>query len=129
MSETLVGLTIVSIGTSLPELVTSVVAARKNEVDMALTVVVRYPAAASIFISPALASASVASIAWSCSSSDRPAIARILNPSAASVAVNFVEAPSSFALSASMLISSVVFPIVAATPEIAYSKSEPTLIA
>ena len=36
MSETLVGLTIVSIGTSLPELVTSVVAARKNEVDMAL---------------------------------------------------------------------------------------------
>lgn len=36
MSETLVGLTIVSIGTSLPELVTSVVAARKHEVDMAL---------------------------------------------------------------------------------------------
>lgn len=36
MSETLVGLTIVSIGTSLPELVTSVVAAHKNEVDMAL---------------------------------------------------------------------------------------------
>ena len=36
MSQTLVGLTIVSIGTSLPELVTSVVAARKNEVDMAL---------------------------------------------------------------------------------------------
>lgn len=36
MSETLVGLTIVSVGTSLPELVTSVVAARKNEVDMAL---------------------------------------------------------------------------------------------
>lgn len=36
MSETLVGLTIVSIGTSLPELVTSVVAARKKEVDMAL---------------------------------------------------------------------------------------------
>ena len=35
MSQTLVGLTIVSIGTSLPELVTSVVAARKNEVDMA----------------------------------------------------------------------------------------------
>lgn len=29
MSQTLVGLTIVSIGTSLPELVTSVVAARK----------------------------------------------------------------------------------------------------
>ena len=36
MRQTLVGLTIVSIGTSLPELVTSVVAARKNEVDMAV---------------------------------------------------------------------------------------------
>ena len=36
MSETLVGLTIVSVGTSLPELVTSVVAAGKKEVDMAL---------------------------------------------------------------------------------------------
>lgn len=36
MSQTLVGLTIVSIGTSLPELVTSIVAARKNEVDMAV---------------------------------------------------------------------------------------------
>ncbi len=36
MSETLIGLTIVSIGTSLPELVTSVVAACKGEVDMAL---------------------------------------------------------------------------------------------
>ena len=36
MSQTLVGLTIVSIGTSLPELVTSIVAARKNEVDMAI---------------------------------------------------------------------------------------------
>lgn len=36
MSETLVGLTIVSIGTSLPELVTSMVAAKKKEVDMAL---------------------------------------------------------------------------------------------
>lgn len=36
MSQTLVGLTIVSIGTSLPELVTSVVAACKNEVDMAV---------------------------------------------------------------------------------------------
>ena len=36
MSQTLVGLTIVSIGTSLPVLVTSVVAARKNEVDMAV---------------------------------------------------------------------------------------------
>ncbi len=36
MSQTLVGLTIVSIGTSLPELVTSIVAARKKEVDMAV---------------------------------------------------------------------------------------------
>ena len=34
--EIIIGLTIVSIGTSLPELVTSIVAARKNEVDMAL---------------------------------------------------------------------------------------------
>ena len=36
MSQTLIGLTIVSKGTSLPELVTSIVAAGKNEVDMAL---------------------------------------------------------------------------------------------
>lgn len=36
MTETLVGLTIVAVGTSLPELVTSIVAARKNEVEMAL---------------------------------------------------------------------------------------------
>ena len=36
MSENLIGLTIVALGTSLPELVTSIVAARKNEVDMAL---------------------------------------------------------------------------------------------
>lgn len=36
MSQTLIGLTIVACGTSLPELVTSVVAAKKNEVDMAL---------------------------------------------------------------------------------------------
>ena len=36
MSQTLIGLTIVAVGTSLPELVTSIVAARKNEVDMAL---------------------------------------------------------------------------------------------
>lgn len=36
MSEALIGLTIVAIGTSLPELVTSVVAARKGESDIAL---------------------------------------------------------------------------------------------
>ena len=36
LSQNLVGLTIVAMGTSLPEFVTSVVAARKNEVDMAL---------------------------------------------------------------------------------------------
>lgn len=36
MSETLVGLTIVAIGTSLPELVTSLVAARKGEGDIAV---------------------------------------------------------------------------------------------
>lgn len=36
MSEWLVGLTIVSIGTSLPELITSVVAAYKKEVDIAV---------------------------------------------------------------------------------------------
>jgi cation:H+ antiporter len=36
VSEALVGLTVVALGTSLPELVTSVVAARKNENDIAL---------------------------------------------------------------------------------------------
>lgn len=36
MSQNLVGLTIVALGTSLPELVTSAVAAKKKEVDMAL---------------------------------------------------------------------------------------------
>ncbi len=36
MSQSMVGLTIVAIGTSLPELVTSVVAARKGESDIAL---------------------------------------------------------------------------------------------
>ena len=36
LSQTLIGLTIVALGTSLPELVTSIVAAKKNEVDMAL---------------------------------------------------------------------------------------------
>lgn len=36
LSSTLIGLTIVAMGTSLPELVTSVVAAKKGETDMAL---------------------------------------------------------------------------------------------
>lgn len=36
LSQTLIGLTIVALGTSLPELVTSVVAAKKNELDMAV---------------------------------------------------------------------------------------------
>lgn len=36
MSQDLIGLTIVAFGTSLPELVTSIVAAKKREVDMAL---------------------------------------------------------------------------------------------
>ena len=36
MSETLVGMTIVAVGTSLPELVTSMIAAKKGESDLAL---------------------------------------------------------------------------------------------
>ena len=36
MSETLIGLTVVALGTSLPELVTSIVAARKGENDLAV---------------------------------------------------------------------------------------------
>ena len=36
MSQTLIGLTIVALGTSLPELATSVVAAKKGELDMAV---------------------------------------------------------------------------------------------
>ena len=36
LSQTLIGLTIVAMGTSLPELVTSVVAAKKGELDMAV---------------------------------------------------------------------------------------------
>ena len=36
MTETLIGLTVVALGTSLPELVTSIVAARKNEVGLAI---------------------------------------------------------------------------------------------
>ncbi len=36
LSQTLIGLTIVAMGTSLPELVTSLVASKKGEVDMAL---------------------------------------------------------------------------------------------
>lgn len=36
MSDNLIGMTIVALGTSLPELVTSIVAAKKDEIDMAL---------------------------------------------------------------------------------------------
>lgn len=36
LSQNLIGLTVVALGTSLPELVTSIVAARKHELDMAL---------------------------------------------------------------------------------------------
>lgn len=36
MSDNLIGMTIVALGTSLPELVTSIVAARKKEIDMAV---------------------------------------------------------------------------------------------
>lgn len=36
LSDTLIGLTIVAFGTSLPELATSIMAARKNEVDIAV---------------------------------------------------------------------------------------------
>lgn len=36
LSETLIGLTIVAVGTSLPELVTSIVAARKDQCDLAM---------------------------------------------------------------------------------------------
>lgn len=36
MSETLIGLTVVAVGTSLPELVTSVVAAKKGETGLAV---------------------------------------------------------------------------------------------
>lgn len=59
MSQTLVGLTIVAVGTSLPELVTSVVAARKGESDIAIGNVVgsnifniQFVLAASAVISP-----------------------------------------------------------------------------
>lgn len=36
LSQTLIGLTVIALGTSLPELATSIVAAKKDEVDMAL---------------------------------------------------------------------------------------------
>ena len=40
LSETLIGLTVVAFGTSLPELVTSIVASRKGENDLAIGIVV-----------------------------------------------------------------------------------------
>lgn len=36
ISENLIGLTVIAVGTNLPELVTSVVAVRKGEIDMAI---------------------------------------------------------------------------------------------
>lgn len=36
VSQTLIGLTIVAVGTSLPELITSIIAARKNQADLAI---------------------------------------------------------------------------------------------
>ena len=36
VSETIIGLTIIAVGTSLPELVTSIIAVRKNSVDLAI---------------------------------------------------------------------------------------------
>ena len=42
ISEDIISVTIVAMGTSLPELLTSIVAARKNEVDMALGNVIGY---------------------------------------------------------------------------------------
>ena len=36
VSESLIGLTVVAIGTSLPELITSIVAARKGSADLAI---------------------------------------------------------------------------------------------
>ena len=55
MSQTLVGLTIVALGTSLPELVTSVVAARKGESDLAVGNVVGSNVFNILFVLPASA--------------------------------------------------------------------------
>ncbi len=55
MSETLVGLTIVAVGTSLPELVTSIMAARKGESDIAVGNVVGSNIFNILFVLPASA--------------------------------------------------------------------------
>ena len=55
MSETLVGLTIVAVGTSLPELVTSIVAAKKGESDIAVGNVVGSNVFNMLFVLPASA--------------------------------------------------------------------------
>ena len=55
MSETLVGLTIVAVGTSLPELVTSIVAAKKGESDLAVGNVVGSNIFNILFVLPASA--------------------------------------------------------------------------
>ena len=55
MSETLVGLTIIAVGTSLPELVTSIMAARKGESDIAVGNVVGSNIFNLLFVLPASA--------------------------------------------------------------------------
>ena len=55
MSETLVGLTIVAVGTSLPELVTSIMAARKGESDIAVGNVIGSNIFNMLFVLPASA--------------------------------------------------------------------------
>ena len=77
---------------------------------------------------PALARFNTGSIVLICSLAFRPDIAKIFRPSAASVALNEVVSPSSFAFSVSGLIWSTVLPIVAANCELAVSKSLPTFI-
>lgn len=61
MSETLVGLTIVAVGTSLPELITSITAALKKESDIALGNIVGSNIFNILFV---LGSASVISPLW-----------------------------------------------------------------